>query len=131
MSNILIIVAAVAAFVISSVIGKFLIPELHRIKFGQPIRDEGPKWHQKKSGTPTMGGIMFIVAAVLVSVICYAVPRSIPKSSMISRGKRQRRSIYSLRPSKLAVRSFKIAEKFVMRTATSCSMRALAIHPAK
>lgn len=73
MSNILIIVAAVAAFVISSVIGKFLIPELHRIKFGQPIRDEGPKWHQKKSGTPTMGGIMFIVAAVLVSVICYAV----------------------------------------------------------
>ena len=35
------------------------------------------------------------------------------------------------RPPKLAVRSFKIAEKFVMRTATSCSMRALAIHPAK
>lgn len=69
MSNILIIVAAVAAFVISSVIGKFLIPELHRIKFGQPIRDEGPKWHQKKSGTPTMGGTMFIVAAALHSIL--------------------------------------------------------------
>lgn len=73
MSNWIIIVAAVAAFVISSVIGKFLIPVLHRVKFGQPIREEGPQWHQKKSGTPTMGGIMFIAASVLVSVICYVV----------------------------------------------------------
>ena len=73
MENWMIIVAAVASFVISSVIGKYLIPVLHKVKFGQPIREEGPQWHQKKSGTPTMGGIMFIVAAVVVSVICYVV----------------------------------------------------------
>lgn len=73
MSNWMIIVAAVASFVISSVTGKFLIPVLHKIKFGQPIREEGPQWHQKKSGTPTMGGIMFIIAAVAVSVVCYVI----------------------------------------------------------
>lgn len=73
MENWMIIVAAVASFVISSVIGKYLIPVLHRVKFGQPIREEGPQWHQKKSGTPTMGGIMFIVASVVVSVICYVI----------------------------------------------------------
>lgn len=71
MENVVIIIAAVASFVVSSVIGKFLIPVLHKIKFGQPIRDEGPQWHQKKSGTPTMGGIMFIVGAVCVSIIAY------------------------------------------------------------
>ncbi|MEE0858451.1 MAG: phospho-N-acetylmuramoyl-pentapeptide-transferase [Acutalibacteraceae bacterium] len=71
MSNYMIIIAAVAAFVISSVTGKFLIPVLHKVKFGQPIREEGPQWHQKKSGTPTMGGIMFIIASVLVAVGCY------------------------------------------------------------
>ena len=77
MSNYMIIIAAVAAFVVSSVIGKFLIPVLHKIKFGQPIREEGPQWHQKKSGTPTMGGIMFIVAAVAVSLACYLVLEAI------------------------------------------------------
>ena len=71
MSNWMIVIAAVAAFVISSVTGKFLIPVLHKIKFGQYIKEIGPKWHQKKAGTPTMGGIMFISASVLVSVVCY------------------------------------------------------------
>ena len=42
-----------------------------------------------------------------------------------------KRQIYSFRPSKLAVKSFSIAEKFVMRTEISCSIRALAMHPAK
>ena len=71
MSNWMIVIAAVAAFVISSVTGKFLIPVLHKIKFGQYIKEIGPKWHKKKAGTPTMGGIMFISASVVVSVICY------------------------------------------------------------
>lgn len=71
MTKWLVVVSAVAAFVISSVIGKFLIPVLHKMKFGQPIREEGPKAHQKKSGTPTMGGIMFIISAVLVTTACY------------------------------------------------------------
>lgn len=48
------------------------IPALHQLKFGQAIRDEGPDWHQKKSGTPTMGGIVILLAILIgfiVSVI--------------------------------------------------------------
>ncbi len=59
-------VTLAAAFIISAVAGIFLIPLLHRLKFGQEIRDEGPKWHKKKSGTPTMGGFIFIIAFLLV-----------------------------------------------------------------
>ena len=48
-----------------------LIPELHKLKFGQSIREEGPKSHQAKSGTPTMGGIMIILSIAIASlVIC-------------------------------------------------------------
>ena len=52
------------AFAVCAVIGPFLIPFLHRIKFGQSIRGCGPASHQKKSGTPTMGGIMMIVGVL-------------------------------------------------------------------
>ena len=43
------------------VIGRFLIPELRKLKAGQEIREDGPTWHKSKAGTPTMGGIMFIL----------------------------------------------------------------------
>lgn len=56
------------AFVISAVLGPIVIPWLHRLKFGQFIREEGPKAHQKKSGTPTMGGIIFLLAAMIASL---------------------------------------------------------------
>lgn len=49
--------------------GPFFIPELHKLKFGQSIREEGPKSHQAKSGTPTMGGIMIILAITLGTVV--------------------------------------------------------------
>ncbi len=49
-----------------------LIPVLRRLKFGQEIREEGPAWHAKKSGTPTMGGIA-IAAAVVVAMIISAL----------------------------------------------------------
>ena len=61
--------AAIAAFLISAVTGKFLIPFLHKLNFGQTILEEGPKWHKSKQGTPIMGGIMFIIAIAAVSVI--------------------------------------------------------------
>ena len=38
-----------------------MIPALHRLHFGQTIREEGPTWHSKKNGTPTMGGLCFIL----------------------------------------------------------------------
>ncbi len=49
-----------------------LIPFLRRLKFGQSIREEGPSWHRVKSGTPTMGGIAFILASLL-AVFCLMV----------------------------------------------------------
>ena len=63
----LLIIASVA-FLTSAISGLFLIPLLIKVKFGQEIREEGPKWHQKKSGTPTMGGFIFITATVVAAV---------------------------------------------------------------
>ncbi len=63
-------IAAVIAFIIAALTGPVLIPFLHKLKFGQEIREEGPSWHQKKSGTPTMGGILFIVASCAAALIC-------------------------------------------------------------
>lgn len=63
------IVIAAATLILTSIAGVLLIPLLTRLKFGQEIREEGPKWHKKKSGTPTMGGFIFILPFVIVSVI--------------------------------------------------------------
>lgn len=63
------IVAAVIAFVIAAVCGPVLIPVLHKLKFGQEIREIGPSWHKKKSGTPTMGGFIFIIPTIVCTLI--------------------------------------------------------------
>lgn len=65
----------VLSLVVTAVLGYFLIPVLHKLKFGQNIlMDIGPKWHAKKQGTPTMGGIMFIIGIIIITaftlVIC-------------------------------------------------------------
>ena len=52
--------AAVGGFAVTAVTCWLLIPALHRLHFGQTIREEGPTWHNKKNGTPTMGGLGFI-----------------------------------------------------------------------
>ena len=56
-------IAILASFALTVIIGRFLIPELRKLKAGQEIREEGPKWHASKAGTPTMGGIMFILGS--------------------------------------------------------------------
>ena len=56
-----IVLSALGAFGITALLGYGIIPWLHKLKFGQTILDIGPKWHKKKQGTPTMGGIMFII----------------------------------------------------------------------
>lgn len=61
------ILAAVISLLLCVIILPMLIPALHKLKFGQSIREDGPKWHKKKSGTPTMGGIAFIVAIVIAA----------------------------------------------------------------
>lgn len=64
--------AGILSFLIALVLGKWLIPWLHKLKFGQTILEDGPTWHQKKQGTPTMGGILFI-AGFVVSIIAAVV----------------------------------------------------------
>lgn len=56
--------ACLGAFVFGLVLGKIVIPMLRALKAGQSIREIGPKWHAGKAGTPTMGGIIFILAAL-------------------------------------------------------------------
>ena len=62
------ILAALIAFAITAILGFAVIPYLHKLKFGQTIREDGPTWHNSKTGTPTMGGIM-IAIGLLVSLI--------------------------------------------------------------
>lgn len=54
------------ALVLTLVIMPVLIPYLHKIKFGQSIRKEGPRSHEVKKGTPTMGGMVFVFVPLLV-----------------------------------------------------------------
>ena len=63
------IYAFIIAFAVTAALLPVLIPVLHRLKFGQPIRHEGPASHEKKSGTPTMGGVSFLLALCIVMVI--------------------------------------------------------------
>ncbi|SDI66382.1 phospho-N-acetylmuramoyl-pentapeptide-transferase [Natribacillus halophilus] len=65
MSEPSILIAIVASFVLSVLLSPLFIPMLHRLKFGQSIREEGPASHQKKSGTPTMGGVVVLLSVVL------------------------------------------------------------------
>ncbi|HHU19169.1 MAG TPA: phospho-N-acetylmuramoyl-pentapeptide-transferase [Bacilli bacterium] len=56
------------AFLITVLVSPIFIPFLKRLKFGQSIREEGPKSHQKKSGTPTMGGLIIILSIVVTAL---------------------------------------------------------------
>jgi phospho-N-acetylmuramoyl-pentapeptide-transferase len=56
-------------FLITVLISPIFIPFLRRLKFGQSIREEGPKSHQKKSGTPTMGGLMILLSIILTTFV--------------------------------------------------------------
>ncbi len=70
---IILIVAGLTSFILSALLGKWCIPLLSRLHFGQTIREEGPNWHKKKQGTPTMGGILFILSTAIVTVLTVLV----------------------------------------------------------
>ena len=59
----------VVSFVITVIAGKLLIPALVKLKAGQSIKEIGPTWHMTKQGTPTMGGLMFIIGIGLTIVV--------------------------------------------------------------
>ena len=60
-----ILLTGAAAFLLSALLGYLLLPVLRALKAGQSIREIGPTWHNYKAGTPMMGGLMFIFAAIL------------------------------------------------------------------
>lgn len=66
-----IVYSVLVAFLISILQGPLFIPILHKLKFGQNIREEGPESHKKKAGTPTMGGIIFITTAIVTMFIMH------------------------------------------------------------
>ena len=72
MNTTAILAVAAIGFAVSAVSGYFLIPYLHKLHFGQTILDIGPSWHKNKQGTPTMGGLMFIIGGLAAAVVCIA-----------------------------------------------------------
>ncbi len=58
-----------AAFILTLICGRLLIPALRKLKFGQQVRDDGPEAHLKKAGTPTMGGIIFIIPIAVLAFV--------------------------------------------------------------
>jgi phospho-N-acetylmuramoyl-pentapeptide-transferase len=61
--------ASLTALLISLLLGPWLIQRLREFQIGQHIRDEGPKSHQKKSGTPTMGGVLIVVSIIVPTLL--------------------------------------------------------------
>ena len=73
------ILAIIIAFAISAALCPVVIPFLHKLKFGQQVRDDGPQAHLKKQGTPTMGGLIFLAAIVVTSLLYIrSNPRILP-----------------------------------------------------
>lgn len=58
----------IISFIISLILGPIIIPILRRLKVGQSIREDGPKSHLQKSGTPTMGGVIFLIALIITII---------------------------------------------------------------
>lgn len=74
-----VIMSVVISFAISVMLGPFIIPFLRRLKVGQTVRDDGPQSHLKKSGTPTMGGILILIGITATSLIYMKdYPRILP-----------------------------------------------------
>ncbi len=69
MSVTILLTTIAIGFLITVLLSPIFIPFLRRLKFGQSIREEGPKSHHKKTGTPTMGGLMIIFSVVVTSII--------------------------------------------------------------
>ena len=63
-------VTLLAGCVLTMILGKFVLAELRKLKAGQEIRQDGPTWHNSKAGTPTMGGIAFILGSGIVTFAC-------------------------------------------------------------
>lgn len=80
MARYALILAAFTGFILSAVSGIVIVPFLHKLHFGQTIKEIGPTWHNKKQGTPTMGGLCFIFAStVAVALATLSLLHSAPE----------------------------------------------------
>ena len=66
-----IVLPVAVCFIVTAIAGKLLIPALVKLKAGQSIKEIGPSWHMTKQGTPTMGGLMFIIGIPIAVVVGY------------------------------------------------------------
>lgn len=64
----IVMIPVIISFAVSALLGPVVIPFLRRLKVGQTVRDDGPQAHLKKNGTPTMGGILIMIAVVFTSI---------------------------------------------------------------
>src|SRR5689334_6643171 len=80
------VVAAAVAFVFALVVTPLAVRVLVRLRFGQPIRDINPAAHQAKRGTPTMGGLVFVVGTVLAYVVGHLVMNILPQAQIVPPG---------------------------------------------
>ncbi|MBR2042058.1 MAG: phospho-N-acetylmuramoyl-pentapeptide-transferase [Oscillospiraceae bacterium] len=77
---------AFVAFAISALSGHWLIPALRKLNFGQSILEIGPSWHKNKEGTPTMGGIMFVIGILAASILAFFFLADAPATEKIKYG---------------------------------------------
>lgn len=80
MGSVTTIITAVASFILTVTLGLVMIPWLKRLKFGQTIREDGPTWHKQKEGTPTMGGLMFVISVTLglsIGIACISINKAV------------------------------------------------------
>lgn len=73
MARFTLIIAAFGAMAITALSGFFILPWLKKLHYGQTIKEIGPTWHNKKQGTPMMGGLMFILGSLCATALGYAV----------------------------------------------------------
>ena len=66
--NLTLVIPVLVSFAVSVALGPVIIPFLRRLKMGQTEREEGVKSHLKKAGTPTMGGLIFLIATTVTSL---------------------------------------------------------------
>src|ERR1700727_2796998 len=81
--------AALTALFLCLILGPWLIAKLHEFQIGQYIREDGPKSHMKKAGTPTMGGVLIIISILVPTLLWAALPHGyvwIPIFAMLGFG---------------------------------------------
>ena len=97
--NTLLLISLAVSFVVTALLGFVLIPALHKLKFGQTIlTDIGPRWHARKQGTPTMGGLMFIIGiicAVAVALLCALFTKTPVFSEITASATTERTKLYA------------------------------------